>query len=80
MAFVVFTDGTTRTLKPEQALAAWEVLNGRREPASDAQAVFCGRIRRLYLNRENAPQDYLDMYPRGMDVTAKERELPWYQK
>lgn len=68
MAFCVFTDGKTTTLKPEQALAVWNVLQGRIEPENAAQRAFCDRVKRLYLNRENAPQDYLEMYPKGYDV------------
>lgn len=63
MAFVRFIDGRTTVLPAEKALAVWEVLNGRREPENDRQAMFCSRVQRLYLNRNNAPQDYLDMYP-----------------
>jgi hypothetical protein len=63
MAFCVLLNGKSATLSREQGLAVWEVLNGRREPANEAQAEFVGNVKRLYLNRANAPQDYLDMYP-----------------
>ena len=80
MAFCVLTTGKTTTLSKEQALAIWDVLNGRREPENDKQSQFVGRIKRLYLNREYAPADYVRMYPIDVDVKQPERELAWYQK
>lgn len=68
MAFCVFIDGKTATLKPEQALAVWQVLNCEKEPENEKQEAFCCRVKRLYLNRENAPESYLRMYPTGYDV------------
>lgn len=68
MAFVIFVDGKKATLKPEQALAVWYVLNGEAEPENEKQCAFCRKIKRLYLNRENAPQSYLDRFPTGYDV------------
>lgn len=82
MAFVVMSNGKTKTLSREQGLVIWDVLNGRTEPQDDKQRIFVEHIRRLYLNREYAPADYITMYPQGMDVASKEpeRELAWYQK
>lgn len=63
MAFCILTTGKTLTLKPEQALAVWDVLQGNREPENEAQAAFCDKVERIYLNRENAPADYVAKYP-----------------
>ena len=63
MAFCILINGKTCTLKPEQALAVWDVLQGHSEPSNDKQRTFCDNVRRLYLNRNTAPQDYLDAYP-----------------
>lgn len=57
-------------------MAVWRVLNGEVKPENDKQDAFCSRVKRLYLNRENAPQSYLDRFPQGMDV-SKEAELWW---
>lgn len=84
MAFCVFIDGKTATLKPEQALAVWYVLNGDKEPENDKQEAFCNRVRRLYLNRENAPESYLRKFPTGYDVPEKSYEpnglVKWINK
>jgi hypothetical protein len=73
-------DGTTKTLKPEQALAVWHVLNGDAEPENRAQSDFCDKVKRLYLNRENAPQSYLDRFPQGYDVPRDKQKELWHQK
>ena len=64
MAFCTLHDALPRTLSPERALYAWEVLQGRREPLNASDELFISRIKRLYIPRNYAPQDYLDMYPK----------------
>jgi hypothetical protein len=77
MALAVLIGNKPAILSKDQALAVWEVLQGRQEP-SEKQAEFCSQIERLYLNYEYAPADYIQMYPEP--VEEQERELVWYQK
>lgn len=58
MAFIVFKDGTTRTLPPNKAIGVWKVYN-KEEQGTVEQRLFCARIKRVYLNKENAPDSYL---------------------
>jgi hypothetical protein len=78
MALAVMQGNKPVILQKDQALALWEVLQGRQEP-NEKQAVFCSKLERIYLNREYAPSDYLEMYPEPVDASS-ERELSWYQK
>lgn len=66
-------------LQKDQALAVWEVLQCRKEPENEKQRIFCDRVERLYLPREYAPGDYLQMYP-SIDAEEREQDLTWYQK
>ncbi len=68
MALVIFNDGSKVMLKPEQALAVWEILIGEREPENDKQESFCCRVKRIYLNRHTAPESYLRKFPQGQDI------------
>lgn len=61
MSFVVFNNGTNKHLTPEQGLALWEVLQGRVEPTKQ-QEQWCLNIKRLYLNKYTAPEDYIQRY------------------
>lgn len=58
MAFIVLIDGTTRTLPADKALAVWKVYN-KEEQGTVEQRLFCARIKRIYLNKLNAPESYL---------------------
>ncbi len=75
MALAVLQGNKPAILSKEQALAVWEVLQGRREPENDKQAEFVGSIERIYMPYEYAPADYCQMYPD--DDAPEEREMSW---
>lgn len=81
MALCVLQSGKAMTLKPEQALVVWDVLQGRREPGNEKLNNLCSQVKRLYLNRHSAPQDYLAMYPQPENAKKQdEQQLMWWQK
>lgn len=77
MAFCVLHTGRTLTLSKEQGLRVWNVLQGSCEPENAKQERFVASIKRLYLNREYAPADYLEKYPKGKEVMKQERMPLW---
>lgn len=79
MALAVLQGNKPVILQKDQALGLWEVLQGRKEPENDKQEQFASRVERLYLNRQYAPSDYLEMYPVPHEQ-LQEQELSWYQK
>lgn len=61
MAYVRFTNNTSKHLTNEQGLALWEVLQGRTIPTKQ-QEQWCLHIDRLYLDIYSAPEDYVQKY------------------
>lgn len=77
MAFVRLKNGKGIVVSAEQGVAMWRILaneiKGRKK-----QRAFVARIRKIYLNRDNAPQSYLDAYPfdpRDAGKQPKPRQL-----
>lgn len=61
MAYIHFTDNTIKYVSPATGASIWRVLNGETQP-TEAQRHYMRRIRRIYLNPQQAPQSYLDKY------------------
>lgn len=60
MAYIIFNDRTTGNVNAVKGRHIWEVLNGQTEPDDDAEAEYCARVHKIYLNWRNAPDDYIE--------------------
>lgn len=63
MAFVKLHTGKCLTMKPDSALALWQVICGE-IVGTDKQQAFAETVERVYLNWKEAPQSYKLAYPR----------------
>ncbi len=63
MAFVVLSDGSSKSLSAEQGTMVWNILNCVIEPPNDKWDAFCCEVSRIYLNPKNAPESYLKQHP-----------------
>lgn len=74
MAFVRLKSGQGVVVSAEQGHVIWRIMNneikGRKK-----QRDFVARILNLYLNRENAPQSYLDRHPDPREERKKQLAL-----
>lgn len=59
MAYIVFNDRKTDQVDAAKGLHVWQVLNGYAEPDDPNDEKYCSRVRKIYLNYRNAPDDYI---------------------
>lgn len=80
MAFIKLKTKSNRVrmVTAEQGAAIWRVFNGE-EKGTAKQRQFCKLIERIYLNRDNAPESYLNSYPANdaAPVTDTGYRLPY---
>ena len=60
MALVKFHNGQALFMPPEKAAEIWLTMNGYRPYFDDKQRSFTRRIKKIYLNPEKAPKEYLE--------------------
>lgn len=59
MAFVKFHNGQALFMTPEKAGNLWLCINGYLPFMNEQQRRFAARVKRIYLNPETAPKEYL---------------------
>lgn len=76
MAFIQLQDGRARFVSPEQGAIIWRVLN-QEIKGTAKQRAFCKMVRRVYLNRENAPESWKQAYPSLKErfATARHKQM-----
>lgn len=62
MAFVRLKNNQNKTVSAEQGLLIWRIMNGE-ATGTPEQCAFVKNIKRIYLNRANAPASYLEAHP-----------------
>jgi hypothetical protein len=65
MAAIQLYDGKLQPVSGEQARAVWECLDGK-APMTTAQAAYCRRVKRVYLNWREAPDSYVEKHIRQL--------------
>ena len=58
MAYIRYINGKGGVINKDKALAIWNVLQGNAVP-TPAQEKFCLTVKKIYLNKYTAPDDYL---------------------
>lgn len=58
MALIEYVDGKREQLTGDQSVLIWKVLTGRL-PGTKSQQAFCMKVKGVYLNWRNAPDEYL---------------------
>jgi hypothetical protein len=61
MAIIILKTNKAIPMQPDKALAIWNVFNGN-EKGTKAQQEYVEKIKRIYLNMANAPDDYRERY------------------
>lgn len=74
MAHIELNDGKRTSITSEQGAKIWEILQGRREPDNKAQELYVSKIRRIYLNWRNAPDDYIEQ---NYDYVTRMAMVDW---
>lgn len=77
---IVFKDGKARFVPDDVAERIWWCHEGGKKPHTRAQGAYIAHIRRVYLNRQSAPPEYLERHAieRGMD--GPEQQSLWYNQ
>lgn len=78
MALIVFKDGQALYAPADKAEHIWRCLEGKESPHTSAQCRYISRVRRVYLNKQTAPSEYLES--RGLKPKLQQLDLYWWQK
>ena len=62
MALIILNDNTKRIVSAKQGAYIWRILNNEIEP-NDQWAIYCSKIKGVYLNYDYAPERYRVTYP-----------------
>lgn len=79
MAYILFKNGTTKTIPAETGHKLWYGLV-HPETLDEHQNAYLLTIKRIYLNRYNAPQSYIDEHQAILDqMSGKPFVRPKYE-